>query len=276
MKSNIHIPLAIIQVSTEDRKIPEFNRFWCPQIYTDHRNPLDSLLTSAHCQTGAWESACKVRPNVQSSPGRKRFVLVHYEREGIRSDEVRRSFEDAGIRPATLEEMLALTAQYLASRGDATVIALGSSNIQSPELSYASQDFWYRLLITRKMHARWQRDIEVFPSMNWRNTHSHLRLTNGRSGWKSECVFLGVVQNRDFNTRLTDLKISTVGYLNLPDHSFYTDPGQVELGSKYVAKSGCVCEFVDSNHIIPKQYPNAQTSNPRVGLRHYRPVFTDI
>lgn len=247
-----------------------------PQIYTDHRDSLDSLLTSAHCQTGAWEDACKVQSNVQSHPGRKRFVLVHYEREGIRSDEVRRSFEDAGIRPATLEEMLALAAQYLVSRGDTTVIALGSSNIQSPELSYASRGFWYRLLITRKMHARWQRDIEVFPSMNWRNTHSHLRLKNGRSGWKSECVFLGVVQNRDFNTRLVDLKISTTDYLALPKHDFYPNLEHVRLGTRYIAESGYICEVVRDDQVFPKQHQKAMTSIPRIGLRHYRPVFTDI
>lgn len=268
-------PLPIIQVLTKNRKIPVFNRFDISWVHTDHRDPLDSLLASAQCQTGAWENACKVYPCVQSHPGRKRFALFHYEPEGITRDEVLRSFEDAHIRPATLGEMLAVTAQYLTSRGNTTVIALGSSNIQTPELSYSSQSLLYRLFITRKTHTRWQRSVEVFPSLNWRNSYSHLHLTKGIGGWKSECLFLGVVLNRDFDTRLVDLKISTDEYHDLPKYDTYPNLEYAPLGSRYVAESGYICEVVHGSEMFTSQW-GAGTSVPKIGLRYYRPVFTDV
>lgn len=270
-----NIPLPIIQVSTTDRKISPFNRFFCPWTHTDHRDPLDSLLKSAHCQTAAWENACNVYPNVQSHPGYKRFVLVHYEPEGITGDEVLHSFEEVAIRPATLREVLAVTAQHLKSCGNTTVIALGSSNIQSSKLSYASQGSLYRLFNTRRMHTQWLKRIEAFPLVEWRHSYSHLRLTKGVGGWKSECVFLGVVLNREFDTRLVDMKISTVEYLALPKHDFYGNLEHVALGSKYVAESGHVCEVVRGAEMFAKQW-GAGLSFPKIGLRHYRPVFTDI
>jgi hypothetical protein len=270
-----HIPLSIIQVTTADWKIPNFNRFFLPQIYTDYGKPLNSLLKSARCNTSALKEARKVLPNVQSPPGRKRFVLVHYEHEGITPEEVLRSFKDACIRPATLEDMLALTSQYLASRGDTTVIALGSSNIRFPELSHESRNRLYRLFITRKMHARWQKNVEVFPLMDWGNTYSHLRLTKGVGGWKSGVTFLGVVEDREFDIRLVDLKISTAEYLALPKWDRYPDIEHAPLGTRYVTESGYICRVVKGSEMFIKQRDPGMPT-PKIGLRYYRPVFTDI
>ncbi|MBP6974991.1 MAG: hypothetical protein KBB54_03565 [Candidatus Pacebacteria bacterium] len=272
-----HIPLPIIEVPTTDPKIPVFNRFYLPRIKTDHRTPLDSLLASAKCQTGAWENACKLYSNVPDHPGYKRFILVRYEPDGIDREEVLRSFEDGDIRPATLKEMLAVTTQHLESYGISRVIALGSSNINSPELSRSSQGLLYRLCNTRKMHLRWLKSIETFPLMDWRKEYSHLHLTEGVGGWKSRCVFLGVVLNREFDTRLVDMKISIADYRALPRHDFYPNLEHAAMGSRYVAESGYICKVVRNDEIFPKQFGQRLIPLPKnIGLQYYRPVFTDI
>lgn len=217
-----------------------------------------------------------MHPNVQNHPGRKRFVLVQYEPEGITAEEAIRSLWNGYIRPATLQEMLAVTGQHLAMFERATIIALGSSNIKSPELAFASQSCWYRAFTSQKRHLRWQKTVEVFPSLRWAGDNSHLHLTKGAGGWKSENLYLGVVREREFDQDLVDMKISVQNYLELPDHNFYPNLEHAPLEAMYVAESGYICEVVRGSQMFKKQQTHSRTPTPKIGLRCYRPVFTDI
>jgi hypothetical protein len=213
---------------------------------------------------------------VDESPGFKRFALFHFNTVGVTSDMVKDSFSRAYIRPATLKEMLVVTGHHLKDYGEATVIALGSSNIQSPELSYSSMSLLYRLFILRRSHLKWLKSVETFPLMDWRNQDSHLRPTKGAGGWKSNCVFLGVVKNREFDLKLLDMKITVEKYLSLPHWNTLPDDfmSKGEIGTLFVYSDGTIRKLVKGSDINANQFGAGCLSGvPERGFVHYRPIF---
>jgi hypothetical protein len=274
-----HIPLPVIQVPIGDCMIPTFDRFGLiPRIYTDPATPLTSLIHPALCRTSPRETSCfEFRSNVPDDPGFKRFALFHFNIVGVTSEMVKDSFSRAYIRPATLKEMLMVTSHHLKDYGEATVIALGSSNIQSPELSYSSMARLYRLFTSRRRHLKWLKSIETFPLMDWRNRDSHLRPTKGVGGWKSNYVFLGVVKNREFDLKLLDMKITVEKYLSLPRWNTLSGDfmSKGEIGTLFVYSDGTIRKLVKSEDMDVQQLGScifAGTPYGR-GLIHYRPIF---
>lgn len=259
--------------------IPAFDRFHLPRIKTDPDTPFTSLVPCALCRTSSREaSRLNLRSNVDDSPGFKRFALFHFNTIGITSGMVIDSLERAFIRPATFKEMLVVTSHHLKDYGEATVIALGSSNIQSPELSYSSMSLLYRLFTPRRIHLKWLKSIETFPMMDWRNQSSHLCLTKGAGGWRSNCVFLGVVKNREFDLKLLDMKITVEKYLSLPRWNTLSSDfmSKGEIGTLFVYSDGTIRKLVKSEDVDVRQFDSdilTGRSPCERSLIHYRPIF---
>lgn len=257
----------------EGEDIRETNRFLAVTAYVNYGKTLPVLLEEARCNPNAEidQMTCDGCA-INWSP---RFQVVRFGDYPITQERVREQFQIAGLRPATVYELLSFAAQYGSNFNIDPIIALGSSN-QSYLQKEERKKCWLRRLWRKLTKASFVK--ESYPMFEYHKAGNLFRLTKGDGGWQPFCMFLGVYLQKGDDPKLVDLSIGLEDYLALPDITTFPMASMKEImaipvGTQMKARDGHVLEMVNGLDMFQHQF--AGMSVPERGFRHYRPVWKE-
>lgn len=203
--------------------------------------------------------------------------LVRFE-ECVSAEDIEKRFKAVGLVPAALSELLGFLACYEDLFKGEKIGALGSSDQHEIVYEAARQKnmlgLGVRILVQLGILKKGSPPMPSFAyaqiGVEGKNHVMSIQETDAEF---KNLLFLGVYQRVAGDEELVDLHIELSEYWKLPLSTSLVagDSRWKEIGFKYRAKDGHVCEVIKGAGMFDRQW-NTMTELD-IGIKRYRPVF---